>query len=128
MLTVVNDELAVEEKAVHSVEKFIIARRLMYWQVYLHKTVLGAEMLLVNILRRARYLAEAGAKLFATPALHHFLYQHVDAVKFAAEPQHLEEFCRLDDSDVTASLKVWQTHEDRVLARLCNMLVDRKTL
>ncbi len=126
MLTVNNDELAVEEKAVHSVEKFIIARRLMYWQVYLHKTVLGGEMLLVNILKRAKELAMAGEKLFATPALHHFLYGDVNAASFAANPENLELFCALDDSDIAASIKVWQSHSDIVLAKLCNMLISRR--
>lgn len=126
MLTVRDEELMVEQKAVHSVEKFIIARRLMYWQVYLHKTVLGAEMLIVNILKRARELAQAGAKLFATPALHHFLYNDISAEAFESEPQHLEAFCGLDDADITSSIKVWQTHQDAILSRLCRMLVERR--
>ncbi len=126
MLTVKDDELMVEEKGVHSVEKFIIARRLMYWQVYLHKTVLGGEMLVVNILKRARQLALSGAELFATPALRHFLYQDISAAAFEDEPEHLEAFCALDDADVTASIKVWQTHEDKILARLCVMMIERK--
>jgi HD superfamily phosphohydrolase len=126
MLTVQNEELMVEQKAVHSVEKFIIARRLMYWQVYLHKTVLGAEMLIVNILKRAREIAQAGAQLFATPALHHFLYKDVSAEAFGNEPQHLEAFCALDDADITSAIKVWQSHSDTILARLCRMLVERR--
>lgn len=126
MITVQQNELVVEEKAVHSVEKFIIARRLMYWQVYLHKTVLGGEKLMVNILRRAKYLAQAGEPLFATPALSHFLYQNVNAARFEQESEHLALFCTLDDSDVIASVKVWQQHSDPVLSRLCRMLIDRK--
>lgn len=126
MLTVQNEELMVEQKAVHSVEKFIIARRLMYWQVYLHKTVLGAEMLIVNILKRARELAQAGSSLFATPALHHFLYNNISAAAFEEEPSHLEAFCALDDADITSSIKVWQSHNDPILARLCRMLVERQ--
>ncbi len=126
MITVSNNELVVEEKAVHSVEKFIIARRLMYWQVYLHKTVLGGEQLLINILKRAKELANAGVPLFATPALHHFLYQNVNAVSFGQESHHLELFCSLDDSDITASIKVWQSHPDKVLSVLCGMLVERR--
>lgn len=126
MITVQQNELVVEEKAVHSVEKFIIARRLMYWQVYLHKTVLGGEKLMVNILRRAKYLAQAGEPLFATPALNHFLYQNVNAARFERESEHLALFCTLDDSDVIASVKVWQQHGDPVLSRLCRMLIDRK--
>jgi len=127
MLAVRDGELVVEEKAVHSVEKFIIARRLMYWQVYLHKTVLGAEMLLVNILRRARALATAGEELFTTPALRHFLYGRVSGADFESEPEHLRQFCLLDDSDVLACIKVWQhTAADAVLRALCRMLVERR--
>jgi uncharacterized protein len=126
MLTVQNEELMVEQKAVHSVEKFIIARRLMYWQVYLHKTVLGAEMLIVNILKRAMELAKGGERLFATPALHHFLYNDITAEAFSSEPEHLEAYCGLDDADITSAIKVWQTNNDPILSRLCNMLVERK--
>ncbi len=126
MLTVQRDELMVEQKAVHSVEKFIIARRLMYWQVYLHKTVLGAEMLIINILARARELALSGEQLFATPALQHFLYNNISATDFEEAPQHLEAFCSLDDGDITTAIKVWQRHSDRILSLLCSMLVDRK--
>jgi HD superfamily phosphohydrolase len=126
MLTVHNGELAVEEKGVHSVEKFIIARRLMYWQVYLHKTVLGAEYLLIHILRRAKELALAGKALFATPALSHFLHRHLGAQDFEDDPQHLSLFCQLDDSDILASVKVWQKHSDQTLALLCRMMLERK--
>lgn len=126
MLTVQNNELMVEEKGIHSVEKFIIARRLMYWQVYLHKTVLGAEMLLINILKRAKELAKYGAELFATPALKHFLYKQLTEKDFKEDPDHLEKFCQLDDSDIYTSIKVWQTHKDKTLSMLCKMLVLRK--
>jgi HD superfamily phosphohydrolase len=126
MLTVQDGTLMVEEKGVHSVEKFIIARRLMYWQVYLHKTVLSAEQLLVRILTRGRELAMAGEKLFATPALHHFLYNEITPHNFHEHPEHLEYFCALDDSDVLASIKVWQQHSDFVLSTLCRMLMQRQ--
>jgi HD superfamily phosphohydrolase len=126
MLTVRDNELVVEEKGVHSVEKFIIARRLMYWQVYLHKTVLGAEMLLINILKRAKELASGGKELFATPALHYFLYKNLTETDFLNEPAHLDKFLQLDDSDVMASIKVWQTHDDKILSMLCKMLILRK--
>lgn len=126
MLTVKDDELMVEEKGVHSVEKFIIARRLMYWQVYHHKTVLGAEMLLINILKRAKQLARAGKQLFATPALHYFLYKDLTEQDFIADPHHLEKYCELDDTDVMASIKTWQAHDDKILATLCKMLILRK--
>lgn len=126
MLTVRDGELLVEQKGVQSVEKFIIARRLMYWQVYLHKTVLGAEQLLINILRRAKELARDGKDLFATPALRHFLYNAVNKADFLENPFHLETFCALDDSDILASVKVWQNCDDCVLSRLCRMLMGRR--
>lgn len=126
MLTVHDNELMVEEKGVHSVEKFIIARRLMYWQVYLHKTVLGSEMLLKNIMRRAKELSAAGERLFATPALAYFLSQDISGAAFKSNPSHLDVFCELDDNDVLAAIKVWQTHKDRVLSELCRMIILRK--
>ncbi len=126
MLTVRDNELMVEEKGVHSVEKFIIARRLMYWQVYLHKTVLSAEMLLVNIMKRAKELAAEGHDLFATPAFKYFLYKNLTEKDFRENPAHIEQYCQLDDTDVMASIKVWQTHADKTLSRLCQMLILRK--
>jgi hypothetical protein len=126
MLTVRNNELMVEEKGVHSVEKFIIARRLMYWQVYLHKTVLGSEMLLINILKRAKELARLGVKLFASPAFTHFLYNDLTEKDFFENEEHLAKFCQLDDSDIYLSIKVWQTHNDETLSMLCKMLILRK--
>jgi uncharacterized protein len=126
MLTVRDNELMVEEKGVYSVEKFIIARRLMYWQVYLHKTVLGAEMLLINILKRAKELALSGKDLFATPALKYFLYKNLTEQDFRDNPEHLNQFCMLADNDVMVSIKVWQTHDDKILSDLCKMLILRK--
>jgi uncharacterized protein len=126
MLTVRDNELMVEEKGVYSVEKFIIARRLMYWQVYLHKTVLGSEMLLINILKRAKELVQNGQKLFATPSLNYFLEKNLTAQDFYDNPEHLDQFLQLDDNDVMVSIKVWQTHEDKVLSLLCKMLILRK--
>lgn len=126
MLTVRDNELMVEEKGVHSVEKFIIARRLMYWQVYLHKTVLGAEMLLINIITRAKELIRKGTDLFATPALRYFLTRNLTERDFHSNPEHIENYCELDDSDVMTSIKVWQKHDDKVLSMLCRMLILRK--
>jgi len=126
MLTVKDNELMVEEKAVHSVEKFIIARRLMYWQVYLHKAVLGAEQLLVNILKRAKELAREGVPLFATPSLHYFLYNQLTLPDFQSDEENLNKFCELDDSDILASIKVWKGHEDYILSRLCKMMEERR--
>lgn len=126
MLTVSNNELMVEEKGVHSVEKFIIARRLMYWQVYLHKTVLGTELLLVNILKRAKELTIDGWKLFATPALSYFLHRNLSVKDFSEDPLHLEMFCELDDTDVMSAIKVWTNSDDKILSELCKMLILRK--
>jgi HD superfamily phosphohydrolase len=126
MLNVVNDQLAVEAKGIYSIEKFIIARRLMYWQVYLHKTVLSAESLLVNILRRAKELAEKKVDLFCTPALHTFLYKKYSEKDFQTKPELLDIFSQLDDNDIMTSIKVWTSHADPVLSMLCKQLVDRK--
>jgi uncharacterized protein len=126
MLTVTNNELMVEEKGVYSVEKFIIARRLMYWQVYLHKTVLGSEMLLINIIKRAKELVQKGEKLFSTPSLNYFLSRNLTEADFYADPEHLENYCQLDDSDVMCSIKVWQTHNDKILSSLSKMLILRQ--
>lgn len=126
MLTVSKGGLAVEEKGIHSVEKFIIARRLMYWQVYLHKTVLGSEQLVINILKRAKQLAQQGKTLFATPAFRFFLNEQISVSDFSSDSKILEQFCSLDDADITASIKVWTENEDKILSRLCNMMQNRE--
>lgn len=125
MLNIVNDQLVVEAKGIYSIEKFIIARRLMYWQVYLHKTVLSAENLLVNILRRAKELAEKDRELFCTPSLRIFLQNRYTKPDFIHNPRLLETFASLDDYDIMASVKVWTMHNDKVLSMLCKKLVDR---
>ena len=124
-LEVVNGELAVEAKGIYSIEKFIIARRLMYWQVYLHKTVIAGEYLLVNILRRAKELAKEGQELFATPAFRTFLYNEYKKKDFIRDPEILKTFSQLDDYDIFASVKVWTNHKDKVLSMLCRNLVSR---
>lgn len=126
MLNVVNDQLAMEAKGIYSVEKFIIARRLMYWQVYLHKTVLSAENSLVNILKRAKDLAEKKVELFCTPALKTFLYNKYSKNDFIKKPDLLNIFAQLDDNDIMTSVKVWASHKDKVLSMLCKQLVDRR--
>jgi uncharacterized protein len=125
MLNVKNDEIAVEEKGIYSVEKFLIARRLMYWQVYLHKTVIAAEQLLAKILKRSRELALSGHEVFTMPALSHFLKKAVSKHEFINEPHHLEIFATMDDTDIMAAIKVWAGHQDFVLSKLCNDLVQR---
>ena len=126
MLNVVNNELVVEHKAIYSIEKFLIARRLMYWQVYLHKTVLSAETLLVNILKRAKELSANGIKLFATPTLKLFLITDFTKQDFENNSALLDEFANLDDYDIMASIKVWAEDEDVILSKLCTNLLERK--
>lgn len=126
MLEVCDDRLVVEAKGIYSVEKFLVARRLMYWQVYLHKTVVCAEQILIKILERAKELAHQGVELFATPALHFFLYQDYSKDDFAGNDEILRQFLLLDDYDVFASIKVWASHTDKVLSTLCSGLVNRR--
>ncbi|HEY1039506.1 MAG TPA: HD domain-containing protein [Bacteroidia bacterium] len=125
MLNVVNNKLVIEEKGIYSIEKFIIARRLMYWQVYLHKTVLSAENMLVKILQRAKELATKGIGLFCSPSLHHFLYNKCGKKDFEQDPELIEIFARLDDYDIFGAIKVWTTHEDKILSYLCQCMIDR---
>ena len=125
MLAVVQDELVVEEKGIHSIEKFLIARRQMYWQVYLHKTVLSSELMLVNILKRAKELCGKGIQLFATPALDFFLKSTFGLPDFMQNEDCLSNFLALDDFDIVTSIKVWQHHEDAILSNLCTRLSNR---
>jgi len=125
MLDVNDGKLVVEEKGVYSIEKFIIARRLMYWQVYLHKTVLSAEQLLVNILLRSKELVNRGESLFATPTLSYFLSTLCTEQDFKDDPSLLDKYSRLDDYDIFSSIKVWSEHPDPVLSRLCKGMVNR---
>ena len=126
MMDVANDELVIEQKGIYSVEKFLIARRLMYWQVYLHKTSLVAENMLVNVLKRAKELAEKDEKLFASNALHYFLYNQVDKENF--DENTLEMFSKLDDYDILLSIKEWVHHKEKVLSMLSKMIIERKLL
>lgn len=125
MLSVKNDELVVEAKGIYSIEKFIVARRLMYWQVYLHKTVVGAENILVNCLKRAKELALQGEDLFATPDFKLFLTNKFTKKDFLNKPELLAAFARLDDYDVFSAIKVWANHKDKILSTLCKNLVER---
>ncbi len=126
MLQVFNGNLVVEEKGIYSIEKFIVARRLMYWQVYLHKAVVAAEKLLINILRRARALAGNGAELFASPALAYFLYNDYSREAFMENPEVLEQFSELDDFDIMGAIKVWKNHDDSILSDMCRSLTGRR--
>ena len=133
MLNVVDDKLVVDEKGIYSLEKFLIARRLMYWQVYMHKTVLSSESLLVKILKRAKELAEEGYDLYATPALRFFLYNKLgpdDLLKDGNFTPGLvaANFTRLDDSDILVSAKYWSDDSDRILSDLSGRLTRRDLL
>ena len=126
MLDVVNDQLVVEEKGIYSIEKFIVARRFMYWQVYLHKTVLSAEYMLVNALRRAKQLADRGEQLWASPALQYFLNNKISLSHFEGSDEAFEMFMKLDDIDILGALKVWASHSDFVLSQLATRIVERR--
>ncbi len=126
MFDVVDDELVVEEKGIYSVEKFLIARRLMYWQVYLHKTVISAERLLINIMKRAKELSVAGKTLFAPPHLHFFLQTNITKSYIDKNTDSiLNNFSLLDDDDIMSSIKVWMNSDDKILSTLSKMLVNR---
>lgn len=126
MLNVADNGLVVEQKGIYSVEKFLIARRLMYWQVYLHKTVLSAEQMLIKILQRAKELADKGVHVFSTSALGHFIKNNVSENDFLKEKCHLQYFAMLDDTDVLATVKMGIMNEDKVLSKLCSRFMDRR--
>lgn len=125
MLNVKEDNLVVEEKGVYTVEKFLVARRLMYWQVYLHKTGIVAEQLITRVLKRAKELAHQGIQLQASNALTHFLYNKVDAENFVS---HLDTFGQLDDYDIIMAMKEWCFNNDFVLRELSKCIINRDLL
>jgi HD superfamily phosphohydrolase len=130
MLNVVDDSLVIDEKGIYSVEKFLIARRLMYWQVYMHKAVIASESLLVNVLKRAKELAMDGTDLYATPALRFFLYNKLGPDDLLKEGKFTPgllaaNFTRLDDSDILVSAKYWADSSDRILSDLSSRLTKR---
>jgi len=124
MLDVTNDELIVEAKGIYSIEKFLISRRLMYWQVYLHKTVLSADQILLQLLRRAKLLFARGEQLFASPALCLFLQNQFTVADFEQD-DILDAFAQLDDSDIDCAIKIWCDSDDAILSQLCRMLTAR---
>jgi len=128
MFNVSNGELVVDAKGIYSVEKFIIARRLMYWQVYLHKAVLSAEFSLVEVLKRAKFLVQNGADLFATSALKKFLQNNYSLNDFNTNKELLDLFCQLDDFDIMTSIKEWMNPEDKILSLLSTKIIERKLL
>jgi HD superfamily phosphohydrolase len=126
MMTVHNNEIVIEEKGVYSVEKFLVARRLMYWQAYLHKTVLSAENMLVKILERARILANESKGAFSASSIMDAFLRTTDSAGFIRG--NLEKFCALDDYDVLSSIKQWSSHQDKILSTLSTMLINRNML
>lgn len=125
MLAVKDDQIVVEEKGIYSIEHFLNARRLMYWQVYLHKTSVSAERLLVNIIRRAQYLAQSGEKLSCSEPLKFFLKHNYSIDDFKDKPSVINAYASLDDHDVWGGIKLWKDHRDPILSMLCNMIMLR---
>ena len=126
MLNVKDDHLVVESKGIYSIENFLTARRLMYWQVYLHKTSVACEKMINNTLLRAKELAQQGTELYVSPALRYFLYNNITRETFFSDEHCLDTFIQLDDNDIWCALKAWATHEDKVLATLSRGLVNRR--
>ncbi|MBP5507652.1 MAG: HD domain-containing protein [Prevotella sp.] len=126
MLNVVDDQLVVESKGIYSIENYLTSRRLMYWQVYLHKTTVATEKMLVNLLLRAKHLIQEGRDLFATPSLKYFLQHHIDAAYFAEHPEALENYGKLDDTDIHCSIKEWANSDDAVLSLLARNVIARR--
>nr|WP_305067416.1 HD domain-containing protein [Jilunia laotingensis] len=125
MLDVADDHLVIESKGIYSIENFLTARRLMYWQVYLHKTSVAYERMLISTLLRAKELASRGVELFASPALRFFLYNNIEPEEFRNNPECIENFVQLDDNDVWTALKVWCNHPDKVLSTLSTGMINR---
>ncbi|MCO6360291.1 HD domain-containing protein [Roseivirga pacifica] len=126
MLAVHDGELVVEEKGIYSIENFLSARRLMYWQVYLHKAGVGAEKMLISIINRAKKLTKKGNSLTMSDSLRMFFEEEIGIEQFAENPNVLEEFVQLDDYDIWGAIKIWAKHEDFILSKLCQMLLARK--
>jgi len=126
MMNVCENQLVIEEKGIYSIEKFLISRQLMYWQVYLHKTVVAAEILLIKVLQRAHYLCVAGEKVECSPALEPFLKKKITKQEFFSSKEYLHLFCSLDDFDVISSIKLWMNHSDKVLSDLSKRVINRR--
>ncbi len=126
MLDVVDDKLVVESKGIYSIENFLMARRFMYWQVYLHKTAVASEKMLRSTIKRAKYLVRNEESIFASPSLLFFLENDVDLDTFNNNEDALHHFINIDDNDIWTSLKVWKSHPDIVLSTLSRGMVDRK--
>ncbi len=125
MLSVANNELVIIEKGIYSIENFISARRIMYWQVYMHKTVVSSEFMLRSILKRAKHLFLQGENLFASPSLKLFLGKDFDIKDFKSNPKLLNQFAQIDDTDIISAIKVWQNSNDKILSVLSKNLINR---
>ncbi len=125
MLNVKDDRLVVDSKGIYSIENFLTTRRLMYWQVYLHKTAVGYEKILINTLLRAKYLVKSGKEIFATPALAYFLTNNVNSDWFKTHEETLQMYADLDDSDIWSAMKVWKNSDDKILSTLARDMLDR---
>ncbi len=126
MLDVVDDNLCVDHKGIYSIENYLTSRRLMYWQVYLHKTTVGAERVLISALTRAKTLARQGHDIFGSPSLRYFLYNDVDKELFLSDPNALHHYKRLDDNDIWSALKVWADSDDPILSKLADNIINRR--
>mgnify|MGYP004449345005 CR=1 FL=1 len=125
MLNIVDDQLCVDYKGIYSIENYLTSRRLMYWQVYLHKTTVAGERVLINTLLRAKYLAKNGKDLFCSPSLKYFIYNDVDRNWFDTHPEALTFYAQLDDNDIWSALKIWMQDEDKILSTLAKNIITR---
>lgn len=126
MLDVHDDNLVVNSKGIYTIENYLMSRRLMYWQVYLHKTTVSSEKVLVNALLRAKQLAHMGKDIFAPPCLKYFLYNNIDAETFKKDENAQRHYAQLDDNDIISSIKVWTSNDDKVLSTLASDIINRK--
>jgi HD superfamily phosphohydrolase len=126
MMAVKDDQLVIEEKGIYSIENFLSARRLMYWQVYLHKTTVSAEKMLINLIQRAKKLAQAGRKFYVTEEMAYFMNQEVSLADFKADKNLLKKFLQLDDFDIWGAIKLWKNDSDYVLQNISQMFLTRR--
>jgi HD superfamily phosphohydrolase len=125
MLDVANDRLVIERKGIHSIENYLMARRFMYWQVYLHKTSIATEFMLIKILERAKELSLNGEKLFASPSLNFFISNNINSENFYLNDEIITHFTNLDDSDIISAIKVWSNYNDKIISVLSNNFTNR---
>ena len=126
-LNVVDDNLVIDEKGIYPIENYLTSRRSMYWQVYLHKTVVACEKILINLLRRAKHLVNSGKEIFAPPALQYFLHNDINHERFMEDEDVLKYYARLDDNDIWSTVKVWMYCDDKIMKMLASNLINRTT-